>query len=159
MKIILCIFALVVSFACEHTPEWTPQQRRAMQVRTFNASYRNVFLAIKDVLQDDGYQIKSQDYRGGLIVAKKEIDTTTKLFGFFVVEGDPSETTGVTFQVSFNLERVSKANVEARLTLSSIAKRRDGQHRAKEVVEPKTYQAIYRNLQVEIKRRQARGKG
>ena len=159
MKIILCIFALVVSFACEHTPEWTPQQRRAMQMRTFNTSYRNVFLAIKDVLQDDGYQIKSQDYRGGLIVANKEIDTTTKLFGFFVVEGDSDETTGVSFQISFNLERVSKKNIETRLTISRVKKSRDGKHSAEDFVEPKTYQAIYHNLQLEIKRRQARGKG
>ncbi len=159
MKTILCSLALVAIFACEHTPEWTPQQRRAMQTRAFNASYRNVFLAIKDVLQDDGYQIKNQDYRGGLIVAKKEIDKRKiKILGLVFTEQDPEET-GTTYQISFNLERVSKANVETRLTVSSITQRRDGHHRAEEVVEPKTYQAIYRNLQLEIKRRQARGKG
>ena len=159
MKTILCSFALVATFACEHTPEWTPQQRRAMQTRSFKATYRSVFLAIKDVLQDDGYQIKSQDYRGGLIVAKKEIDKRKiKILGLVFTE-EGAEETGVTYQISFNLERVSKANVETRLTISSITQRRDGQHSAEGVVDPKTYQAIYRNLQLEIKRRQARGKG
>ena len=144
--------------ACEHTPEWTPQQRRALQTRSFNASYRNVFLAIKDVLQDDGYQIKSQDYRGGLIMAKKGIDATKiKILGLVLTEQDP-EVTGTTYQISFNLERVNKNNIETRLTISSITQRRDGRHSAEEVVEPKTYQAIYRHLQLEIKRRQARGK-
>ncbi len=159
MKTVLGSLALVVSFACEHTPEWTPQQRRAMQTRTFKTPYRSVFLAIKDILQDDGYQIKSQDYRGGLIVAQKDIDKTKKLFGFFVIEGDPDEETGAAYQVSFNLERVGKGNIETRLTISGITTHRNGRHSAKEVVEPKTYQAIYRNLQLEIKRRQARGKG
>jgi len=158
MKTIWCSLALVISFACEHTPEWTPQQRRAMQVRSFKAPYRSVFLAIKDILQDDGYLITSQDSRGGLIVAKKEIDNTNKIFGFFVVEDD-NEETGATYQVSFNLERVGKANIETRLTISRTTKHRAGKDRAEEVVEPNTYRAIYRNLHLEIKRRQARGKG
>ena len=158
MKSILCSLVLIVCFACEHTPEWTPQQRRAMQMRSFNSSYRNVFLAIKDVLKDDGYQIKSQDYRGGLIIAEKGIDTTKiKIFGIVLTEQEP-EVTGHTYRISFNLERVSKANVETRLTISKETMRSSGKHSAEDLVEPKTYQAIYRNLQLEIKRRQARGK-
>ena len=158
MKPILCSLALVVSYACAHTPDWTPQQRRAMQTRSFKASYRSVFLAIKDILQDDGYLINSQDYRGGLVVAKKDIDKRIKILGL-ALKADDHEVTGVTYQVSFNIERVSKGNIETRLTISAITQRGNGRQHAKEVVEPKTYQAIYRNLQLEIKRRQARGKG
>lgn len=157
MKILLGSFALIAAFACEHTPEWTPQQRRAMQTRNFKASYRSVFLAIKDVLQDDGYQIKSQDYRGGLIVAQKNIDKSVKILGL-TLTADEHEVTGVTYKISFNIEQVSKGNIETRLTVSSITQHGDGKQKAKEVVEPKTYQAIYRNLQLEIKRRQARGR-
>ena len=159
MKILLGSFALFVAFACEHTPEWTPQQRRAMQTHGFKASYRNVFLAIKNVLQDDGYHIESQDYRGGLIVAKKEIDETKiKIFGITLTEVNP-EVTGTAYKISFNIEQISKNNIETRLTISSITKRGDGRHQAKDLVEPKTYQAIYNNLKLEIKRRQARGRG
>ncbi len=157
MKIVPGMLALGTAFACAHTPEWTPQQRRALQTRSFQASYRNVFLAIKDILQDDGYQIKSQDYRGGLIVAKKNIDRRLKVFGLPLL-ADDHEITGVTYQVSFNIEQVSKGNTETRLTIAGITQLGSGRQHSKEVVEPQTYQAIYRNLQLEIKRRQARGK-
>ena len=45
-------------------------QRRAMQVKTHDASYDMVFHAVKSVLLDDGYIIKSQDYAGGMILAE-----------------------------------------------------------------------------------------
>ncbi|MBN2676267.1 MAG: hypothetical protein JXR30_03385 [Alphaproteobacteria bacterium] len=45
-------------------------QRRAMQVKTHDANYDMVFYAVKSVLLDDGYIIKSQDYAGGMILAE-----------------------------------------------------------------------------------------
>lgn len=45
-------------------------QRRSMQVRTHDASYDSVFYAVKSVLLDDGYIVKSQDYAGGMILAE-----------------------------------------------------------------------------------------
>lgn len=45
-------------------------QRRSMQIKTHDASYDSVFYAVKSVLLDDGYIIKSQDYAGGMILAE-----------------------------------------------------------------------------------------
>lgn len=143
-------------FSCEHTPQLTPQQLRAIQTRTLQASYRSVFLAIKDVLQDDGYHIHSQDYKGGLMVAKKEIDgTKIKIFGLVLTEKDPEEL-GTTYKLSFNIESISKSRVRTRITIVGITRRSNGQHQAVDISDPQIYQVIYRNLQLELKRRQAR---
>ena len=156
MKTLLATLALLNLYACAHTPEWTPQQRRVMQMRSFESSYRNVFAAIKTVLQDDGYLIKSQDYAGGLIVAKKEADSSVKLLGVIaaVLVNDDGKPTRTTFEISFSLEKVSKNNIETRLTVSKY----DSNNNASEVVKPEIYKSIYRNIQVELKRRQAKGR-
>lgn len=51
-------------------PVFSDAQRRAMQVKTHDASYDMTFYAVKSVLLDDGYIIKSQDYAGGMILAE-----------------------------------------------------------------------------------------
>ncbi|OQX94175.1 MAG: hypothetical protein B6I23_02230, partial [Rickettsiaceae bacterium 4572_127] len=51
-------------------PTFTDAQRRAMQVKTLDASYEMTFQAVKSVLLDDGYIIKSQDFAGGMILAE-----------------------------------------------------------------------------------------
>ena len=154
MKTLLVILTLLN--ACVHTSTWTTEQRRAMQMRSFAASYRNVFSAIKTVLQDGGYLIKSQDYEGGLIMAKKEADSSFKLFGIIpsILVNEDGKPTRTTFEISFNLEKISNENIETRLTISKY----DSNNNASEVIKPDIYQSIYRNVQVEIKRRQAKGR-
>lgn len=67
MKKIIAISFLLA--ACAVTPPMSPQQIRAMQMRSFESTtYENVFRALKTVLQDEGYVIKNQDMVGGLIV-------------------------------------------------------------------------------------------
>ncbi|MDE3268735.1 MAG: hypothetical protein OYH77_00445 [Pseudomonadota bacterium] len=156
MKMLLGTLAILHLYACAHTPKWTPQQRRALQMRTFEASYRNVFSAIKTVLQDDGYQIKSQDFSGGLIAATKNIDNSVKLFGIIpaLLTDEDGKATRTTYEISFSLEKINKNNIETRLTLATY----DSNNNASEVIKPEIYQSIYRNIQVEIKRRQAKGR-
>ncbi len=72
MKKISILLSILFLFACTSTPEptVTPQQKRVMQVKTFDATFENTFQAFKSVLQDDGYVIQNQDFSGGLIVAE-----------------------------------------------------------------------------------------
>ncbi len=51
-------------------PTFSDAQRRSMQVRTHDASYDMIFHAVKSVLLDDGYIIKSQDFAGGMVLAE-----------------------------------------------------------------------------------------
>ncbi len=51
-------------------PTFSDAQRRAMQVKTLDANYEMTFQAVKSVLLDDGYIIKSQDFAGGMILAE-----------------------------------------------------------------------------------------
>ena len=143
-------------FACEHTPELTPQQLRAMQTRTLQASYRDIFFAIRDVLQDDGYHIDRQDYKGGLISAQKGVEARKiRIFGLVFTEQDPEER-GHTHKVAVSIERIGKNNSKVRLSIVHITTRHDGRHYAMDVVAASTYRSIFHDLQLEIKRRQSR---
>ncbi|MDR1691692.1 MAG: hypothetical protein LBR35_02530 [Rickettsiales bacterium] len=72
MKKLAIFISLFLLGACATSPEpaLTPQQKRAIQVRTFDTSVDMTFQAFKSVLQDDGYVIQNQDYAGGLLVAE-----------------------------------------------------------------------------------------
>ena len=79
----LGLIAGVLAFtACQTVPKLSPQQRRQLQTRAFkDVGYNNVFRAFKTVLQDEGYIIKNQDMKGGLIVA--HLQQTSSAFGAF----------------------------------------------------------------------------
>ena len=160
MKAILpvLIFFSVFLCSCAHKPVWTPQQRRALQMKSFNASYDAVFRSIKNILQDDGYIITNQDYKGGLILAHKEIDKSNSAAVMTVLFGYGNWESGKYYKISFNLEKISKRNVETRVTILQGTKRTFGGEEGSEVVDPKIYKAIYNKLNVELQRRIASGK-
>ena len=149
----------MIFVSCASKPTWTPQQRRALQMRSFDASYNAVFRSIKSILQDDGYLITNQDYEGGLILAQKEINKSSSAAWKTVVFGVGNYESGKGYQISFNLEKISKSNTETRLTISTNTKRSFGGNTSgEEVVDPKIYKVIYEKLNVEIQRRIASGK-
>ncbi|MBN1783766.1 MAG: hypothetical protein JW812_02240 [Alphaproteobacteria bacterium] len=68
--VIMALFLTACMAGGASKPVFSDAQRRAMQVRTHDASYDMTFHAVKSVLLDDGYIIKSQDYAGGMILAE-----------------------------------------------------------------------------------------
>lgn len=67
------VIALLTSACITSAPRLSPQQLRAIQVRTYESSdIKNTFYASKEVLQDEGYLIKKQDFSGGMLVAEKK---------------------------------------------------------------------------------------
>ena len=156
--ILSTVLACCVIASCATKPNWTPQQRRALQTKNFDESYDNVFRSIKNVLQDDGYIITNQDHAGGLILARKDTDgdSSFKLLGIpLTVENDEGSTS---FEISFNVEEISKGNVETRLTITKNTTTNNGKRSGSEVVDPKAYKSIYDKINVEVQRRVASGK-
>ena len=155
MNIGLC---LILFSGCVVTPQkFTPQQRRAMQVRTFDASYENVFKSVKTVFQDEGYIIRNQDFAGGMVLAQKE---TSENAGYQMIEllsDNESYTTGTGYEVSMNLDKINNTSTETRMTLQSTRKTNLGGSSGKELLKPEVYKSLYDKITVEIKRRQARG--
>ena len=158
-KIALFSLLLVLFSSClAMAPKLTPQQRRALQVRTFDATYDNVFKGARTVLQDEGYIIKNQDFQGGMILAQKETSSSSGyIFLATMSQDNQSHVTGKSFDVSFNLEEINKNSVETRMTLQNVVKTNTGGTSGREIVDAKVYNALYNKITVEIKRRKARG--
>lgn len=159
MKNIVSALALLVFVGCATTPELTPQQRRALQVKTFNdTTYDNVFRAFKTVLQDEGYIIKNQDMQGGLILAT--IQKTDKGAKFMaIMNGDSNYRTGEGYEVAINFEQINKSTVESRLVVQKLETYSQGGSQGNEILEPTLYQSLYQKVATEVSRRSASGRG
>jgi hypothetical protein len=156
---VIALFIGAGLVGCASTPQLSPQQRRSLQMRTFeNTSMENVFRAFKTVLQDEGYVIKNQDMNGGLIVA--EIQKTDSSSGVWaVLAGAQNYRTGQLFEVSVNLEALNKSTIETRMVLQEKSQMSMGGQQGKEILEPTLYQAVYQKVKTEVERRKAQGKG
>jgi hypothetical protein len=155
MKKIISLVLLLT--ACAVTPPMSPQQKRAIQMRTFeDTTYENVFRAFKTVLQDEGYVIKNQDLNGGLIVGT--IQKSDGMARFNVIfNGDKNYRTGESYEVSVNLEKIGKT-VETRTTIQKVESYSQSGTQGDPILDPETYKNIYEKVSIEIKRRQAQGK-
>lgn len=155
---ILIILGTAVLTGCATTPALSPMQRRAIQTRTFeNASYDTVFRAFKTVLQDEGYIIKNQDMTGGLIVAT--IEHTDRSGAFFAaLSGQHQYRTSEAFEVSVNLEEVSKTIVESRMTIQKIDTYNLGGRQGDLILTPGIYKSFYDKVIIEVERRKAKGR-
>lgn len=144
--------------ACQLSPPMSDAQRRSMQMRTFeNTTYDNVFKAVKTIMQDEGYIIKSQDLAGGLISATaSKTDSGSKWMAAF--SGNKNYRTGETYEISVNMEKVGK-NVETRLTIQKLESYSMGGQQGDVILDENAYRAFYEKVRVEIERRKAQGKG
>lgn len=138
-------------------PKFTPQQRRALQMRTFEATYDNVFRSVKTVFQDEGYIIRNQDFAGGMILAQKETATSGGAQFLAAFGGNKNYRTGTGFEVSLNLDKISKTSIETRMTLQTTSKTSLGGSSGRELLKPEVYKSLYDKIIVEVQRRQARG--
>ena len=149
---------LMVAGGCV-TTQLSPQQRRSMQVKTFeNVSYDNVFRAFKTVLQDEGYIIKNQDMQGGLIVARSSKPMGSGSAILAALSGAKMYTTGTTFEVSINLESIRANHTESRMIIQQTSSYNTGGSQGREIIQPELYQNLYSKVQVEVQRRKAQGK-
>ena len=144
---------------CVTAPKVSPQQRRALQVRSFDGvKYDHVFKAFKTVLQDEGYIIKNQDMKGGLIVAQAARKSGAGVMMLAALTDARNYQTGQTFEVSVNLDEIKKNHTETRVIIQETASFSMGGSQGQEVFSPELYKNIYSKVSVEIERRKAQGK-
>lgn len=162
-KILLSFFVfhlVLLIISCTTTAPLSAHQRRAMQVKHFDTSYNHVFRAFKTVLQDEGYIIKNQDMKGGLIVAHQS--KPGESLGIVILTAlsnqPPNYRTGTTFEISVNLEAIRKNYIESRLIIQKVDSYNMGGSRGTEIINPKLYRNIYSKVMVEVARRKAQGK-
>ena len=161
MKLVLAsLLGFMVLASCETTPEMSPQQRRALQVRTFDSNYKNVFNAFKTVLQDEGYIIRNQDYTGGMILAEATKSSNKGAVRFLRAFGNNGSdyVTSEGYSISVNFEEINKNTTESRLILQKTQNMKRGSSTGNELLDPAVYKNIYQKVSVEIKRRQATGR-
>lgn len=148
--------------ACTVAPKMSPQQIRAMQMRTFeSASYETVFRAFKTVLQDEGYIIKNQDMKGGLILANIQKSTSSGSW-FWITLANPHNNryqrpSGDLYEISINLEPINQTTTEVRTTIQQISQY-DGTKNGQIILDPQMYKTFYQKVMIEIERRKARGR-
>ncbi len=148
---------LIFSGCMSMGPKFTPQQRRALQMRTFETSYDNVFKAFKTVFQDEGYIIKNQDFAGGMILAQREVSQSGFNLGGIFAGANSNNVVGKGFEVSISLDKLNANLIETRMTLQSLVKTSQGGSSGREVLDVDTYKALYDKVNVEVQRRMARG--
>lgn len=154
--------------SCATLPEMTAQEKRAMQVKTYDSNYENTFRSLKNVLQDEGYMIKQQDMNGGLVTAiKKKSNSTPSTsgmrmgafgLGFGSSEKQGRYPTAESYEASVNLEKINKDTTETRINIQFIRSFSDGNDDTQEVLDPVQFQSIYQKLGIEIERRKAQGR-
>ena len=156
------ILFFILLIGCQTTPPLTPQQRRTLQTRIYEASYETVFRAFKTVMQDEGYIIKNQDMMGGLIVAEAQSANrgavflqTLSLFDSHNRSHPTNYRTGQTFSWSVNLEEIQKGKVEARLILQRSDSFSQGGQVGREILKPEVYRNIFVKVDNEVARRKA----
>ncbi len=147
----------ITTTACV-TTQLSPQQRRSMQVKHFNASYNHVFRAFKTVLQDEGYIINNQDMSGGLIVAQTSKPVGAGMTTMAILSGAKMYQTDTKYSISVNLEAIRKNYVESRIIIQQVQSYNTGSTKGQEIVNPQMYQNIYSKVFVEVERRKAQGK-
>ncbi len=161
MRNFLSVILLIVLAGCSTVPPMTKQQKRAIQMKNFETSYDNVFKAFKTVLQDDGYIIKNQDFEGGMLLAQKERDINEGKSGFgkfmSVMARSKNDPTGKGFDLSVSFDKINDKTTETRLILQEMTKWSSGGSKGREVVDAPLYKAIYDDVAIEVKRREARG--
>lgn len=184
MKKICIVLCLSVLAGCTTKPKYSKMQIRSMQSRTFNNSdYNDVFQAFKTVLLDENYLITEQDYKQGLISAKKgetfepNIPEGAKNFlkvaSFFAtihevthkkkkknhngwVETDVPDKLGIEYKMAVTFDKITESSTETRANYTVTDIYDDGVRQTDSPIEPAVYKNLYNKVTVELKRREAK---
>lgn len=157
LPLLLSVFTLS---ACVTTPPMSPQQRRALQKRTYDYDMKSVFNAFKTILQDEGYIIRNQDFAGGMLLAEMQKSTGSGMAFLSVLGGNSNSdyATSEGYSVSVSFEEINKKTTETRITLEKTTRMKRGGQQGDEILDPAIYKDIYQKVDVELKRRAAQGK-
>lgn len=155
----LAIFACAALAGCATTtPQISPMQMRQFTTRGYDSSYENVYRATMTVFQDQGYIIKNTDMNSGLIVAEIDRETSqSSQFWQYVFSSDGYiANKGTLIQVSATVNKLNDAQSEIRMTIQEVTYGTfNSKSQIKTITDPKVYDSILNDIQIETKRREA----
>ncbi|MCX5679790.1 MAG: hypothetical protein NTZ95_03945 [Candidatus Omnitrophica bacterium] len=134
-----CVVIALFLAGCA-TVQLTPDQKRTIEARELEGVYEDAFKATLQVLQDNGYVIKSSDHASGVIQG----ETGVKM-GWF---GRMDNT-----EITVTLEQFGANTVKERMTVVGKVKvsSQYGTHEdSKNIDDPELFQKLYNEIQKEM---------
>lgn len=155
IKYLWIIPIIVLSNCVSAEAKLSPMQKRQITSRIYDSDYETVYRATLTVLQDQGYIIKNTDMNSGLIVS--EIDRETSKFNQFLQElFGGVEDKGTFIEVSCMADKISDNSTELRINIQETKYGAGGSKQTiNRMYDEETYQQLFNEIRVEIKRREA----
>ena len=158
---LLVVISLSFVNCASKKPQLSPMQVRELTTKLFESDYETIFRSALTVLQDQGYVIKNTDMAAGLILAYADRKTAfgSQLFSALMLGFVAHK--GTDIEVSCVLNKINDTSSELRM---NIQEAKYGQSSAfsgssktdtKLIRDPKIYKALFDQIGVEIKRREA----
>lgn len=155
IKYLWIIPIIIITNCASAEAKLSPMQKRQITSRIYDSDYETVYRATLTVLQDQGYIIKNTDMNSGLIVS--EIDRETSKFSQFLqgIFGDVTDK-GTFIEVSCMADKISDNSTELRINIQETKYDAGGSRQeVNRLYDETTYQQIFNEIGVEIKRREA----
>lgn len=140
-------------------PQLSPMQLRQLTTRVIESTYDHVFRATMTVLQDNGYVIKNTDMNSGLIVAHIDRETSggSQFMQSLFLGKVKDKNTIIEFSATVN--KLNEQSQELRISLQETNYTESGgKNEINQITDDKTYQKLFNDITVEVKRREAMGK-
>jgi hypothetical protein len=153
------ILMLMFLSGCATTPKLSPMQIREITTREIEANYENVYRAALTVIQDNGYIIKNTDMDSGLIVATIDRETSkgSQFFQAPFLGYVANKSTVV--ELSCMVNRLTEDRQQIRMNIQETNMSQfGGKNVIKQIYSPKVYEALFNDIKVEVKRREAMGR-
>lgn len=157
------LVAMVLSFVncAGKKPQLSPMQVRELTTKMFESDYETVFRSTLTVLQDQGYVIKNTDMAGGLILGYADRKTAfgSQLFSALMLGFVAHK--GTDIEVSCMLNKINDTSSELRMNIQEAKYGQSSTFSGTSktdsnlIRDPKIYKALFDQIGVEIKRREA----
>lgn len=162
--ILVTLFAVAgfMMSACVPTKQaMSPMQKRQITTRVVKGNYQNTFRGLLTVFQDHGYIVKEADMDSGLVRA--EIRKENSGFGSVLVAIGNSDNSSydkaTVYEASATVSELAKTDIEVRLTIQEKSVNNHGNvTTGRQIYDVETFQTIFNDLQIEVKRREAYGR-
>jgi hypothetical protein len=152
----ICLMGLT---GCQTAQKLSPMQKRQITVRTIEGSYTNLFAATMSVIQDNEYVIQQASKDTGLITASVSRDSGFMNKLFSSNDYGTVSNAGTKIEVSATISKINENTSELRLSIQEkMYNNMGGVTRSSQVLDPETYQSIFNDIKVEVKRREAFGR-
>lgn len=142
-------------------PKLSPMQIRELTTKMFESDYETVFRSTLTVLQDQGYVIKNTDMAAGLILGYADRKTAfgSQLFSALMLGFVAHK--GTDIEVSCMVNKNSDTSTELRMNVQEAKYGQSSVYSGTSktdstlIRDPKIYKALFDQIGVEIKRREA----